>query len=131
LISKQFKNTEIELIEILQVVRGEKIFLALGYGSMFDYATQCLGLSPANAYTYTKIAKTAETIPELKEEIKKGSLTITNARRIVPILTQENKTELIKKATSLSSKALEKVVAAIHPEPVRESIRSVASDRLS
>ena len=39
--------------------------------------------------------------------------------------------ELIHKATTLTTKALERVVAAIHPESVRESIRAVSEDRLS
>src|SRR6185369_7304460 len=68
-ISHQFKKTEIDLIEILQEVRRANVFLAMGFGSVFEYATVSLGLSPANAYTYTKIAKTSEKIPELKTEI--------------------------------------------------------------
>jgi len=79
-ISKSFKKIEIDLIEILQKVMNQRIYLALGFSSMWEYATEALGLSPSNAYSYTKIAKVADAIPEFKAEInrergqeKKGS----------------------------------------------------------
>ena len=131
-IAKNFKRTEIELIEILQQVRERNIHLALGFGTIYKYATEVLELSEPNAYTYDKIARVAEKIPELKQEIKVGALTITNARRIAPILTSENKTVWIEKASILTKAKLEKELVQANPElQKRETVRRIQPERFS
>jgi len=52
-----------------------------------------LGLDDTEAYTLCGIAQKAQVIPEIKTLIDEGRLHVSNARRIVPIITPENQTQ--------------------------------------
>lgn len=131
-LSKSFQRTEFELIDILQRISEARVFLALGYSSLYSYAYECLGLSEANAYTFTAVAKKSNQIPELKAEIKIGNLSVSKAKRLIPVITPENKAEWISKAIVLPKAALEKAVALASPEAEkRESLRPISNDRFS
>ncbi|MBI2604789.1 MAG: hypothetical protein HYW49_01790, partial [Deltaproteobacteria bacterium] len=75
-----------ELIEILQQVEQHRVFLARGYASLFLYVVKELGLSESIAYNLISVARKAREIPELKTEIDRGAITLSNARKIVPVL---------------------------------------------
>jgi 5-methylcytosine-specific restriction endonuclease McrA len=61
--------------------------------------------------------------------VAKGNLSVSQARRVVPVITKENQQEWIEKAKKLSQRELEKQVAEVNPRAiVREKIRPVAKD---
>lgn len=92
-LSQDFIRAETQLIDLIQKIDEKRVFVALGYSSLFAYATKALSLSEANAQALIGIARKAKVIPELKEEIQKGSLSVSKAQRIVSVLTKENKSE--------------------------------------
>src|SRR4051812_19315536 len=114
-LSKEFRRAEYELIEILQKVEDAKIHLALGFSSLFVYATESLGLSENNAYNFTSIARKAKSIPELKEKIRSGDLSVSKAKRILSVVTPQNKNEWIEKAITMPKAQLEKEVIKVNP----------------
>ncbi|MBN8554740.1 MAG: HNH endonuclease [Deltaproteobacteria bacterium] len=129
-LSQCYRKTEGELIETLEKVSEEKIYLTLGYSSLFSYCVEALQFSEANAYTFSKISRKVKEIPELKKEIISGNISVSKARRIVPILTKENQSEWIAKATAMTRVELEKEVAKKFPESIqREFIRPVSENR--
>ena len=81
-IAKKFHQAESELIDILQQVEAERVFFHLGYNSVFSYALKELGLSEAGTYNFIGVARKAVEVPQLKEEIKEGHLTVSKARKI-------------------------------------------------
>jgi len=132
LISKNFKKCETDLIDILQKVEVGRVHCALGFPNLFQYANECLMLSEANSYTYTQIAKKAKEIPALKTEIEKGNLEISKARRILPVITEENHATWIEKAETLTRVELEKEILKENPEvPLKESVRRLTKNRVS
>ncbi|MBK9295159.1 MAG: hypothetical protein IPM57_12105 [Oligoflexia bacterium] len=90
-IAQSFHKAESDLIDILQKIDQQKIFLKLGFASLFDYALKALKLSEANSSNFITVARKSKTIPELKEAIKEGRLSVSKARKITPVLTPENK----------------------------------------
>lgn len=128
-IAKQFRKSETDLISILQEVRKHKVHQKLGYANLFDYCNRALGLSRDLTYTYSKIAEKSEKVPELKQAIIQGKVSTTNARKIAPLINRENKDTLLKKASSLSQRALDKELVKIAPRKVLpDKIRPVNGD---
>src|SRR4051812_42711053 len=97
-ISNRYKLAESELLEIIEQVESHKVYLHQGYSSLFQYGVEALGLSESVVYNLIAVMRRSRIIPELKEEIKLGNITLSNAKRIAPVLTLENKTEWLEKA---------------------------------
>jgi len=130
-IAGRFRKCEFELLEILQKMDQKKGFIQLGYSSLFVYAVEALKLSEANASNFIAVARKAREIPALKSEIEKGTITVSKARKITPVLNKENQTQWLQKASSLPTRKLEQEVAKVAPETaVRERAKYVAENRL-
>lgn len=114
--ASQHRKVEAELIEILQQVEQHRVFLARGYASLFLYVVKELGLSESVAYNLISVARKAREVPELKAEIARGTITLSNARKIVPVLNRGNKAEWLGKAAELSQRQLEKAVVKVRPQ---------------
>src|SRR4051794_21702275 len=106
--TKKYLEVEAELLEIIQQIDRTKAFRELAYSSMHAYCTQALNLTDAVAYNFIAVARKAVLVPELKQEIDRGELSVNQARKIVSILTPDNQQEWIEKAKTLSLKRSEK-----------------------
>lgn len=116
--STRYKQAEAELIEILQQVEQHHVYVKKGCPSLFRYVVNELGLSESVAYNLIAVARKAREIPELKMEIRRGAITLSNARKIAPVLKTENKAEWLAKARELSQRQLEKEIVRVRPERV-------------
>lgn len=129
-ISSRYKKTEVELIEALQQVESHKVYLHQGYSSLFQYTVNALHLSESVSYNLITVMRKAKEVPALKAKLADGSITLTNARKIVPVITSINQEEWLEKATQLSQRQLEKEVIKIRPEtatPERVRYTSVSN----
>lgn len=78
---------------------------------------------------FKSVAETSEKVPELKHAVTAGELTLSQARRIVPVTTPENQDHWIDQAKSLSQTDLEKEVTASNPQArPREKIKPFAKN---
>lgn len=111
-------------------MRERNEFVALGYRSLYDYVVKALGMSEAQGCYFSQIARKAVEIPLLKAAVVQGKLTISQARRIVPVLTKENARDWVAKASTLSQKDLEREVSAANPNAtIKERLRPIAINR--
>jgi hypothetical protein len=115
-ISTRYKRAEAELIGILQQAEEHRVFLKRGHSSLFTYVVRELGLSENVAYSLISVARKAREVPALKTQLQAGQMTLTNARRVVAVLTPHNQAEWIAKASTLSNRALEREIAQVHPQ---------------
>lgn len=113
--TSRYRAAEIDLINILEAVEKHRVFLHYGFNSVFQYAVQGLGLSENVAYTFINVARKAREVPALKEEIKLGNLSVSKARKITSVLTQENKDHWIALAKTSSQAVVEREVAKVNP----------------
>ncbi|MGE0634116.1 MAG: HNH endonuclease signature motif containing protein [Pseudobdellovibrionaceae bacterium] len=122
-VAKAYKRSEIELIEILEQVDRYRIYYQHKCNSLFTYATEVLKLSNEVAYIFIGVARKTREVPELKEEIRNGSITVSKAKRMTSVLTKENKSEWISLAKTSTKHQLEKQIAIAKPtEAVREKL---------
>ena len=122
-----YLRTEGELLCLLVQMRQQKVFAELNYSGIFDYCEKALKLSSAQAFYFKTVAEKSEEVPQIKKAVAQGELTLSQARRIVPVVTQENHEQWIAKAKSLPQRELEREVTAVNPKArVQEKIRPVA-----
>jgi hypothetical protein len=126
-----YRKSEADLLLALSEVDQNKVHIHLGYSSLFDYALKALKLSEACAFNLITVSRKSRLIPELKEAVVSGQLSISKARKITPVLTKENSAVWIEKAISLPKAKLEKEVAALHPQTLTvEKMHYVSQNRL-
>jgi hypothetical protein len=131
--AKHHQASEVSLLQILEQIDREKVYLVMGYNSLFIYCVEALKLSESQSYSFMTVCRKSKEVPELKKEIESGGLTLSKARRIVPVLTKENHSEWIEKAKTLPKAELEKEVAKVSPFSVKikEQVRVISEDRVS
>ena len=124
-----YLRTEGLLLAVLTEMRRRKLFPVLNYSGIFDYCERRLNLSRAQAYYFKTVAEKSEEVPEIKMAVVQGELTLSQARRIVPVVTRENHQVWLSKAKSLPQKELEREVTLVNPKAhVQERLRPVARD---
>jgi hypothetical protein len=127
-----YNRCEAELISILQEFDKYRGYLHFGCTSLHGYCVYVLKLSEATAYNFTAVCRKAVQVPELKSAIESGELTLSKARKIVPILTKENHDEWLSFAKSSTTREIEKAVAKVQPQTlVKETAKYVAEDLLA
>jgi len=89
-LSKDLRRLENELIAVLQEIEAHKIYLELGFSSLFKYATTSLGMSEANAYTFIAVARKAKRIPLLQKSLDEASVSVSKVKHILAVLEPEN-----------------------------------------
>ncbi|MFM8313494.1 MAG: hypothetical protein ACKOA8_04350 [Deltaproteobacteria bacterium] len=108
-------------------MKKEKVFIELNTTGIFDYCERALNLSRAQSYYFKSVAEKSEEVPELKKSIVQGTLTLSQARRIVPVINPSNQQLWITKAQTLTQKELEREVTEVNPKAhIRETIKPVA-----
>ena len=126
-LARDYLITESKLLELLIKMKRQKTFLELNYTGIFDYCERALKLSRAQSYYFKSVAEKSEEVPEIRDAISLGNLTLSQARRIVPVITPENKDLWLSKAQTLSQKELERQVTQVNPmSRVIEKLKPVA-----
>ncbi|MGZ3688179.1 MAG: hypothetical protein ACXVBW_07755 [Bdellovibrionota bacterium] len=129
--ARDYFRAEAVLLKILQKIDSCRGFRQLGYTSCFTYAVGALKLSEATAMNFINVARKSKEMPALQTAIASAELSVSKARKIVPVLTLENQEEWIEKAKSLPQRELERQVARIAPqEAQRDRIKSLDGERV-
>lgn len=124
-----YRTSRVLLIEALLEAEREGVVQRKACTSLHNYCVKILMLADDEACSLIAIARKSVEIPEVKTLIHEGKISISNARRIVPHLTQENKDTWLEKAQTLSQYELRKEIVKIKPETATpECIRPVAEN---
>ena len=128
-LAKTYRESESELLNTLVIMGEENLFNRMGYTGTYGYVLNALKLGEAQAHYFSKVSWKARVIPELREAITKGGLSVSMARRICPVIEKENCTEWIHAALHLKQRALEEKVSAANPRArVLQGIKPVAKE---
>ena len=71
------KRITSEILNKLQEMADQKAYLKMGHSSLFDYLVRGLGYSEATAYQRQACVRLAKEVPEIKQKIDRGSLTLS------------------------------------------------------
>jgi hypothetical protein len=102
-----------------------RLYLGMGFSSLFAYCTGVLKLSEDQTYYRIQVARAARRFPEILDRLANGSLTLTTLRTLAPHLGEDNK-QLLDDAAGKSKRQVQELVAARLPEqPAVSSVRKL------
>ena len=129
--AKEYRRCETALIGIFQELEKYRTYEQYQMPSLFIYATKMLGLSEATTCMLTSVMRASIKVPELKTAIEEGKITLSNARRIAPVLGTANKSEWLEKAAALPLRKLELELAKAFPDRPAATRMIAKSEKLS
>jgi len=113
-----------DLLAHLAELDERRLYLDLGFSSLFAYCTQALGLCKSSAGRRITAARTCRKYPEAFARVAKGELQLCVLSLLNQHLNPENATELFEASSSKSYEQVELLLAARFPKPdVRDLIR--------
>lgn len=127
--AKRFLREEARLLECIQQVDTARVFEALGFPSLFVYCTRRLRFSESLAYAFISVARKAVGVPALKQAVDQGVLNVSQARRIVSVVTPATASDWIAKAATKKQRDIEREVALSLPvTTTRARVRALGGD---
>jgi hypothetical protein len=106
-----------DLVAMLAELDSRKLFLVAGYNSLFSYCTDELHLSEDATYARIEVARVSRAFPLVLALVSDGSLSLTNARLLAPLLTAENHLEILRRAQHRKKRDVERMIAELRPRP--------------
>jgi len=89
---------------------------------MFAYCTERLHLSEAEAFRRITVARAARKHPVLLAMLRDGRLHLTGIAMLAPLFTRDNRDALVARATHLSKRQIQELVAELSPRPDAPSL---------
>ncbi|OYZ21422.1 MAG: hypothetical protein B7Y39_09150 [Bdellovibrio sp. 28-41-41] len=113
--AQKYLIAEAGLLEVIIEIDNNRIYEEFGLSHLSPYCVKHLGLSEDVAANFVRVARKSRAVPELKEAIDEGRISVTKAKTIASVITSENHSDWIDKAQNLSKEKLEKAVATASP----------------
>lgn len=128
--AKRYNACERELLDCLQAVDEQKLYLVMGYSSLFQYCLSTLDLTESQASAMICVMRKALVIPALKDALNKGEINVSRSKRITSVITNENASQWIDKAKNLRQRELEVALVTACPKgALRERISPITPQR--
>jgi hypothetical protein len=113
----QSRRVEADLVAHVGEVDERKLYARQAFSLMFAYCTQALHLSEAEAYRRITVARAARRHGVLLAMLRDGRLHLSGMALLVPLLTEANREALLERATHLTKRQIEELVAEVSPRP--------------
>ncbi len=127
---KQSRRVESVLVAHIAEVDARRLYAREASSSMFNYATDVLHLSEAEAYLRIAAARASRRHPALLTMLDDGRLHLSGIAVLAPYLTDTNCEGLLARATHKTKRELLVLVAEFAPKPdVSASIRKLPKQR--
>lgn len=118
------------LVACLAELDRRRLYLALGYTSLFKYCADALRLSEDATFARIEVARAAQRFPCLVQQLAAGDLTLTAIRLLAPHLTLENHRTLLAEAQHKGMKEIQLLIARHKPQPpVPSTIRRLPAPK--
>ncbi len=116
----------LELIVYLVELETRKLYLDLGYGSLFAYLTKGLKYSEPAANRRITAARCIRNFPEVYKLLKSNELNLSGICLLAKILTQANKKTILSQVRGKSHSDIERIISGFKPrQEIRETIKPV------
>ena len=113
-----------DLLAHLAELDERRLYLDLGFTSLFAYCTEALGFCKSSAGRRIAVARVCRKYPEAFGCVARGELQLSVLSLLGPHLNPENAAELFEACTRKSCEQVELLLAARFPKPdVRDAIR--------
>jgi hypothetical protein len=96
---------------------ARRLFLPLGYPSLFQYCLKALHLTEDATFNRLEAARAARKHPRILGLLQAGELSLTAVRLLAPHLTEHNQASLLEAARHRTKRELELLIAKLNPQP--------------
>jgi hypothetical protein len=111
-----------DFVACLAEFDGRKLYLGLGFGSIYSYCASRLYLTEGAAYRRIESARTSRRFPSVLEMLRDGRLSLATAALVGPKLTTENAEQLLRDVSFKSKREVELLLARLNPQPPVPSV---------
>ena len=126
----QSRKFNVELVVHIGEVDDRKLFAGQGFPSMHAYCRERFNLSEGETYRRIAVGRASRKHPILLEMLANGHLHLTGICKLLPHLNDENRESLLKRATRLSLRKIEELIAEVNPKPdVPTKVRKLPEPR--
>jgi 5-methylcytosine-specific restriction endonuclease McrA len=120
------RETTLEVIRHIIEFDRRKLYLGIGYSSLYDYCTMHLGMSESAAMRRIKTARCIREFPEIFSLLTKNELNLTSVCMIAGILNDDNKKEVLKESRFKSKRQMEEIVGRYKPgKDMSDRVRTI------
>jgi hypothetical protein len=117
-----------EVIAHLAELDTRDVHLREGFGSLYLYCREVLGLSEWESYNRIEVARTARRFPVILDLLADGSVHLTAVKLLAPHLSPENHRDLLASVRGKTKMQIQEIVARLAPKPdAPTSIRRTAA----
>lgn len=115
-----------KLVAALAEFDRRRLFLPLGFTSLFAYCTNRLGLSQDEAFYRIEAARVARRFPAVLDYLEKGAINLSTVRLLGPHLNGDNHKRLLDAASYQKRPEVDMLIARLRPKPdVPSTIRKL------
>ena len=115
-VAQTARSTTAQLLSLLAEIDSRKLYLGLGYSSLFAYCMKVLHLSEPAAYIRITAARAGRRFPILLKLLADGSVNLTTVSLLAAHLTDENHEALLEAARHKTRREVEHFVACLDPQ---------------
>jgi hypothetical protein len=84
------RHLQTKILHYLRIIENRKIFLALGFSSLFVFLMEEIGYSEATAYRRIQAMHLIQEMPEVEEKLETGKISLSVASLFQGFLKKEN-----------------------------------------
>jgi hypothetical protein len=126
------RDATAQVVAHLAELDTREVHLREGFGSLYIYCRDALGLSEWESYNRIEVARTARRFPVIIDMLADGTVHLTAIRLLAPHLKPDNHRALLESARGKTKLQIQEIVARMAPKPdVATSIRRVTPASLS
>lgn len=107
-----------QILDLLQKVETNRSYLDWGFSNLFEYLVKGLGYSESLAYQRKAALKICQVLPEIKEKLDSGSLSLTTLARASKVLKTKalpEKASLLSELENKPTREVDRILARISP----------------
>jgi len=116
-ILRDSRRVEAELVAHIAAVDERRLYLREACPSMFSYCVERLYLSEPETALRIVVARASLRHPLLLDRLRDGRLHLSGIALLAPHLTEQNRDAVLSRATHLSKRRIEELVAELAPRP--------------
>jgi hypothetical protein len=117
-LSRTERSMTAELVACLSEVERQEVHLEFGYGNIFEYLVRGLGYSEGAAGRRLGAMRVARQHPEVYSYLRGGGLSLSTVCRLDGYLTRANASGVLSRASGLSRRKLDELLADLESQPV-------------
>lgn len=119
-LAHQDRKNQVELLWHLLEIQKRRLYLDLGYPSLFEYVVTELGYGHSSAYRRIQAMRLLEAVPSVAIKIEDGRINLSTAAQVQNFLKAEKRS-----GTPVSSEVKEQMVESIENKSAREVERQL------